>query len=73
MEKLAQLPGWTEGGNGSLMSADPINGGIIDKCIADGTWFVIFNDLEPSDEDTFFRTRDEAVEFFLWTLAQDRD
>jgi hypothetical protein len=36
--------GWTQSRPGGIAtSSDPDLGGIIDQCIADKTWFIIFN------------------------------
>ena len=42
---------WLESGNGLMINPDPILGGIIDKTIKTGEWFVIFHsDLIPTIE-----------------------
>jgi hypothetical protein len=59
------IPGWSEGDNGILASADPIFGGIIDKAIVSGRWFVIFNDDSIPPTDLEFATRAEAIGHFI--------
>lgn len=42
---------WIESENGLMINSDPILGGIIDKTIKTGEWFVIFHsDLIPTIE-----------------------
>ncbi|GMG94737.1 hypothetical protein ACUXAV_004994 [Cupriavidus metallidurans] len=70
MESREQkLPeGWTEASPGGLATnPDPLTGGIIDRAIVDGTWFVVFHrdDLKlleglPSRESAFDAFR-EAI------------
>ncbi|MWL91755.1 MULTISPECIES: hypothetical protein [Cupriavidus] len=64
-----KLPeGWTEASPGGLATnPDPLTGGIIDRAIVDGTWFVVFHhdDLKlleglPSRESAFEALR-EAI------------
>lgn len=54
--------GWKESGpNGMICNADQ-RGGIIDKAIASGEWFVIFND--ERDLINGLDSRDDAIEAF---------
>lgn len=54
--------GWTEATPGGLLCNPNAGGGIIDKAIVSGEWFVIFNDDRQTIEG--FETRDDAVEAF---------
>lgn len=54
--------GWTESHSGGLLCNPAKNGGIIDKAIVSGEWFVIFGDGKPTLEG--YETRDDAVEAF---------
>lgn len=55
--------GFSESESGMCVSNDPVLGGIIDKRIVDGKWFVIFNDddLETVEE---LNTREEAFQAY---------
>lgn len=58
---MSFLPeGWSESSPGGLAAnPDPINGGIIDRAIVSGEWFIVFNrdDLPSLDG---FSSRDDA-------------
>lgn len=63
------LPGWTEGSPGGIATnRDPATGGIIDRKIADGTWFVVFHrdDLEVLHD---LPSRQAAFEAFASAMA----
>ena len=54
---------WLESGNGLMINPDPILGGIIDKTIKTGEWFVIFHsDLIPAIEG--IETKEKALKAF---------
>ena len=57
------FPGWTESGSTGLICNPHPAGGIIDKTILTGEWFVVFNDGRPTIED--LGSRDEAVKAFV--------
>ena len=63
---------WSEASPGGLASnPDPITGGIIDRNIASGEWFVIFhNEALPTLEG--IATRDQAVAAFMQTMMLAR-
>lgn len=66
LEKLLHN-GWNEGwGGGMLISTNPITGGIIDSCIKDSLWFVIFNGKDLVLEG--FETRDIAIDAYYQTM-----
>lgn len=71
-EDFGMLPdGWTQTGSGMATNPDPINGGIVDRNIVEGRWFVVFNDdAIPPQTDKTFDTRDQAFEFFAQQLAE---
>lgn len=50
---------WNEGASGIATSTDPQLGGIIDKAIVSGEWFVIFNSDQLESLEGF-KTRAEA-------------
>lgn len=63
LDKLnAVVPGWTEGPGGILCNPKP-GGGIIDKTIKTGEWFVIFNDKDEVLDD--FADRKGAIEAYV--------
>lgn len=60
--------GWSEASPGGLATnPDPITGGIIDRTIACGEWFVIFHNEDLSTLEGF-ATRDQAFAACLLTL-----
>jgi hypothetical protein len=64
LDTLNELsPGWTGIANGLICNPDHIAGGIIDKTILTGKWFVIFNDDRNTLEG--FASRAEAVQAFI--------
>ncbi|MGF6440080.1 hypothetical protein [Paraburkholderia youngii] len=68
--RVSELPpGWTEGSPGGIATnRDPASGGIIDRTIADGTWFVVFHrdDLEVLHD---LPSRQAAFEAFARAMA----
>jgi hypothetical protein len=64
-------PGWTEATpGGAATNKDPENGGIIDKVIKTGKWFIIFN-RDGVGEDEQFATRKEAFDAFFRILEEE--
>lgn len=70
---MSTLPqGWTESSTGLACNSDPVLGGIIDKTIVSGEWFVIFNDdnLEMieglSSREEAFKEFQKAIEAMYW-------
>lgn len=70
----SNLPqGWTANGDGIATNNDPQLGGIIDKAIVSGEWFVIFNDddLEAieglSSRAEAFEAFKRAIDAKYWT------
>lgn len=59
--------GWTESASGMACNSDLILGGIIDKTIVSGKWFIIFNDddLEMIEG---LSSREEAFKVFEETI-----
>ena len=58
---------WIESENGLMINSDPILGGIIDKTIKTGEWFVIFHsDLIPTIEG--LESKEKALQAFNDTL-----
>lgn len=63
---------FSESESGMCVSNDPILGGIIDKRIVDGKWFVIFNDddLEMIEEinsrEDAFQAYQHAIDAKYW-------
>lgn len=54
---------WLESGNGLMVNPDPVLGGIIDKTIKTGEWFVIFHsDLIPVIEG--LESKEKALQAF---------
>lgn len=54
---------WIESGNGLMVNPDPVLGGIIDKTIKTGEWFVIFHsDLIPTIEG--LESKEKALQAF---------
>lgn len=54
---------WIESENGLMINSDPILGGIIDKTIKTGEWFVIFHsDLIPTIEG--LESKEKALQAF---------
>lgn len=60
-------PGWKVGCSEGILSNAAPYGGIIDKNLVSGEWFVIFNNdnFEALDG---FATRDEAIDAFVDTM-----
>lgn len=64
---------FSESTSGMCVSNDPILGGIIDKRIIDGKWFVIFNDddldiMEGLDSrEEAFQVYQHAIDAKYWT------
>ena len=70
---LSLPPGWTEAEPGGLAcNPDPLDGGIIDKGIASGLWFVIFNRRDLGDLEGY-STRAEAFDAFAQTIRAAGD
>jgi hypothetical protein len=63
---VTEVNGWT-GGAGLLCSAHPTLGGIIDRAIVSGEWFVIFNNSAEITDG--FATRADAIAAFDAALA----
>lgn len=60
-EQLLAL-GWTPSADDTLLcSSDPATGGIIDKAIASGEWFAVFNDDALGGTIEGFATREDAA------------
>lgn len=63
---------WNESASGLACNNDPVLGGIIDKTIISGEWFVIFNDdnLEMieglSSREEAFKEFQKAIEAIYW-------
>lgn len=54
---------WIESENGLMVNPDPVLGGIIDKTIKTGEWFVIFHsDLIPTIEG--LESKEKALQAF---------
>lgn len=70
--------GWTQSRpNGIATSQDPVLGGIIDQCIADKTWFVIFNSaligsIEGlASREAAFEAHAKAIDETYWIANTD--
>lgn len=62
---LGELPeGWSEGPRGMATNPDPVRGGIVDRPLIGGDWFVIANDDDISEglKSQTFKTRAEAFQ-----------
>lgn len=70
MSTLSQ--GWNESASGMACNSDPVLGGIIDKTIVSGEWFVIFNDDDLdmieglSSREEAFKEFQKAIESKYW-------
>ena len=57
------MKNWIKSENGLMVNSDPIFGGIIDKTIKTGEWFVIFHsDLIPTIEG--LESKEKALQAF---------
>jgi F420-dependent methylenetetrahydromethanopterin dehydrogenase len=64
MMTAQNLPqGWEGSGNGLVCNADPVLGGIIDRNLVSGQWFVVFNadDISVIED---IASRDDAFRLF---------
>lgn len=56
---------------GMLINNDPQHGGIIDKNIASGRWFVVIDSSDGVEVLEDFATRDDALEMFYTTIRNN--
>lgn len=59
--------GWSQAFDGGLLCNPNVNGGIIDKAIVSGEWFIIFNDDRAPVEG--IDSLNDAIEFFASSQA----